>query len=170
MTCMQGPGRPVRLGRVRDDRSTNATQRRRTRMCEPRSRAQGVARRGAQRQRRGSAARAHAAGQEPCDAHDVARRQGRQRGCPRQGRADARLTVRLGSVRAPRDRARVQRHPWVLHGLDDPERWLAETDPGRQELIVVSEEEVSTAFSFFVRCRRGLGGIGRRGASALAVD
>jgi hypothetical protein len=44
-----------------------------------------------------------------------------------------------------------QRHPWILHGLEDPERWLDETDPAKTDRIEVSAEDESQAFSFFVR-------------------
>ena len=46
-----------------------------------------------------------------------------------------------------------QRHSWILTGLEDPERWLEETDPAKSDRIQVSEEDVSQAFQIFVRGR-----------------
>ncbi|KAI9712626.1 MAG: hypothetical protein M1812_006806 [Candelaria pacifica] len=42
----------------------------------------------------------------------------------------------------------IKYHPWVLHGIKDPEKWLEETDPSRQshgKRIEVSNEEVAEA-------------------------
>ena len=47
-----------------------------------------------------------------------------------------------------------QRHPWVLHGLENPDKWLADTEPTKLGLIEVTDEEVSQAYSIFVRRRR----------------
>ncbi|KAG8936074.1 hypothetical protein FRC02_004699 [Tulasnella sp. 418] len=40
----------------------------------------------------------------------------------------------------------LKRTPWVLRGIHDPETWLIETDPRKEEMVVVREEDVAGAF------------------------
>ncbi|KAI9767939.1 MAG: hypothetical protein M1835_006964, partial [Candelina submexicana] len=64
----------------------------------------------------------------------------------------------------------IKYHPWVVHGIKDPEKWLEETDPSRQshgKRIEVSNEEVAEAVKPLTmlgrmrsNARRALGAIG----------
>lgn len=36
--------------------------------------------------------------------------------------------------------------PWVLRGIPDPELWLIETDPRKEEMVVVQQEDVEGVF------------------------
>ncbi|KAG8906049.1 hypothetical protein FRB99_007706 [Tulasnella sp. 403] len=40
----------------------------------------------------------------------------------------------------------LKRIPWVLRGIPDPENWLIETDPRREEMVVIKQEDVEGAF------------------------
>ncbi|KAI9885414.1 MAG: hypothetical protein M1823_002798 [Watsoniomyces obsoletus] len=56
----------------------------------------------------------------------------------------------------------IKRHPFTLHGIDDPIRWIEETDPARQyagKKIEVSTEDVERAvvpIGFLARMRSGM--------------
>lgn len=51
----------------------------------------------------------------------------------------------------------VKRHPWVLNGIEDPEKWVNETDPGRYGGVVeVTAEDVDRAVSLVDRLKRQL--------------
>jgi SNF1-activating kinase 1 len=58
--------------------------------------------------------------------------------------------IRLLLIKDPAHRISIENakmHPWVVEGLEDPSRWIGETDPKRhgEEKIVVSGEDVSYA-------------------------
>ncbi|KAG8941480.1 hypothetical protein FRC04_004189 [Tulasnella sp. 424] len=40
----------------------------------------------------------------------------------------------------------LKRMPWVLRGIPDPELWLIETDPRKEEMVVVQQEDVEGVF------------------------
>ncbi len=53
----------------------------------------------------------------------------------------------------------IKYHPWVVHGIKDPEKWLEETDPSRQsdgKRIEVSNEEVAEAVKPLSMLGRGM--------------
>ncbi|KAG8996271.1 hypothetical protein FRB90_012781 [Tulasnella sp. 427] len=40
----------------------------------------------------------------------------------------------------------LKRMPWVLRGIPDPDLWLIETDPRKEEMVVVQQEDVEGVF------------------------
>jgi SNF1-activating kinase 1 len=75
--------------------------------------------------------------------------------------------IRLLLIKDPAHRISIENaktHPWVVEGIDDPSRWIGDTDPKRhgEEKIVVSTEDVSHAVvkkNVFERAIDGVKGI-----------
>ncbi|KAL1923641.1 uncharacterized protein VTP21DRAFT_8621 [Calcarisporiella thermophila] len=48
----------------------------------------------------------------------------------------------------------IKRHPWTTQDLEDPQKWIEETDPRRYQLAEVTEEEVKSAVTIIGRLKQ----------------